>query len=145
PLPLDTPSSCATIGGTSLDSRRIVMAASTTSSGQTVSTEKTELAQIVERFEAAWLRGEQPAIEDHLPECEAERRQLLIELVHIDLECRLKAREAVRVESYFERYPELLGNHKAVLELIGWEYRIRKLSEPTLSAEASAGGGAPRP
>ena len=35
------------------------------------------------------------------------RSAVLVELVHIDLECRLKTGEPARVESYLERFPEL--------------------------------------
>ena len=65
------------------------------------------LEEILERFEAAWRRGEHPLLDDYLAGVEAERGALLVELVHEELELRLKAGEPARVEEYLERYPEL--------------------------------------
>ena len=38
---------------------------------------------------------------------QAARLALLVELVHVELELRLKAGEPARVEEYLRRYPEL--------------------------------------
>src|SRR5262249_52868745 len=51
------------------------------------------LEQRVEEFETAWQRGERPALESYLASAGDRRRPLLIELVHADLELRLKAGE----------------------------------------------------
>jgi predicted Ser/Thr protein kinase len=91
---------------------------------------------LIRRFEAAWLRGEQPAIDAYLPADAAERRAVLVELVHADLECRLKAGEAVRVESYLQRYPELATNTADVIELIATEFDLRRRTEPNLDPES---------
>src|SRR4051812_49628121 len=61
---------------------------------------------LIAQFEDLWLRGGRPALDDFLPDGAA-RRAVLVELVHIDLEFRLKAGEAARVETYLGRYPEL--------------------------------------
>jgi hypothetical protein len=58
----------------------------------------TVVAAFLERFGAAWQRGEQPDLADYLPADEPLRRAALPDLVHIDLERRLKAGQAVRVE-----------------------------------------------
>jgi serine/threonine-protein kinase len=62
-----------------------------------------------------------------------EQREALLNLVHDELERRLKAGEAARVESCLERYPELAGDRSAVLSLIEAEYELRLRNEPTLS------------
>ena len=85
---------------------------------------------ILQRFENAWNRGHRPALADYLAAAEAERRLLLIELVHEDLEYRLRSGEAARVEMYLERYPELRGDSAVVLNLIASEYGCRRESEP---------------
>ena len=59
----------------------------------------TQVEAIVEAFEAAWHRGERPRIDSHLPPAEDLRRAVLVELVHADLEWRLKAGEDARAES----------------------------------------------
>jgi hypothetical protein len=87
---------------------------------------------IIRRFEDAWRRGPPPAIDDFLPPNPADRRAVLIELVHADLEYRLKAGEAARVEGYVERYPELRDDPQVVLDLAVAEYEQRRRQEPEL-------------
>lgn len=76
------------------------------------------LRHLVEQFEQAWQNGPAPVIEKYLSPDPRERRWLLIELVRIDLERRLKRGEAVRVESYLRHYPELADQATVVLDLI---------------------------
>src|SRR5947209_7736699 len=94
-----------------------------------------QLEQIVERFEDAWQRGERPTIDQYLEGEAGAGRELVLELAHAELECRLKSGEPVRVESYFERYVELAGDRAAALRLIEAEYRLRQRSEPGLALE----------
>jgi serine/threonine-protein kinase len=93
------------------------------------------LEKVIDGFEDAWLRGQRPAIDLFLPG-EAERRHaVLLELVHADLEFRLKTGEAVRAESYLERYPELWTDPEAVLGLFVAEYSLRQREDPDLAIE----------
>src|SRR5207248_11611881 len=72
------------------------------------------LEAAVDAFEAAWLRGERPRLEDHLPpDGDPGRLPVLLELVHTALEFRLTAGEPAQVENYLERFPGLA--HGAVL------------------------------
>jgi WD40 repeat protein len=90
------------------------------------------LEEVLERFEAAHHRGERPALEEYLAAVSPdERRPLLIELAHVDLESRLKAGEWVRVETYLERFPELGSNPPVALDLIAAEYALRRQREPS--------------
>jgi tetratricopeptide (TPR) repeat protein len=91
------------------------------------------LTDAVKRFDDAWRRGPRPAIDDHLPAAGGLRRPLLIELVHIDLELRLKAGEAARAEEYLARYPELADDRAAAVDLIAAEHELRRRGEPHLS------------
>jgi WD40 repeat protein/tRNA A-37 threonylcarbamoyl transferase component Bud32 len=92
------------------------------------------LERAVDRFEDAWQRGGRPAIEDFLPaEC-PERTAMLVELVHVDLERRLKAGEAVRCEAYLQRFPEL-AERCFTLDLVAAEYRLRRRREGNVSVE----------
>jgi WD40 repeat protein/Flp pilus assembly protein TadD/predicted Ser/Thr protein kinase len=90
------------------------------------------LEQIVEDFEVAWRKGSVPTISDYLPDDPTLRRPALVELVHADLEWRLKAGQAVRVEDYLRRFPELAENNEVVLSLIRTEHRQRRCREPEL-------------
>jgi hypothetical protein len=86
------------------------------------------LEDIVERFERDWRTGRRPCVGDYLP-AGAGRRRVLVELVHTDLELRLKAGEMACVEGYLGRYPELAEDVDAVFELIVAECRFRQAAE----------------
>src|SRR5262245_51956782 len=72
----------------------------------------------IKEFEKAWQGGEEPAIDDYLVAAPEDREALLIELVHIDLEFRLKTGREVGTHSYFSRFPELQQNEQAAMELL---------------------------
>jgi serine/threonine protein kinase/Tfp pilus assembly protein PilF len=93
------------------------------------------IEDLIEHFEAAWQEGRRPAIEDYLPAEESLRRPALWELVYADLESRLKAGEAARVEDYLGRYPELGLEDESVLGLITAEYEFRRRSELRLTPD----------
>jgi predicted ATPase len=90
------------------------------------------LEAAVKRFESAWRLGARPAIGDYVP-AGATCGRLLIELVHLELELRLKAGEAARAEEYLARYPQLAADAAATLELIAAEHELRRRGEPGLS------------
>jgi serine/threonine protein kinase len=98
------------------------------------------VSEIVERFEAAWQRGEQPALADYLPADGPERRAALPKLVHIDLERRLKAGEALRVEAYLQRYPELAEDWPATLTPVPAEASDSRSEERTVPPAPPAAG-----
>ena len=56
--------------------------------------------------------------------------QLLVELVHSDLELRLRAGEPARVEQYLAAHPELAARSDAVAGLVAAEYRLRRRRDP---------------
>jgi serine/threonine protein kinase len=90
------------------------------------------LETVFERFEGAWLGGGRPALDDFLPAAGPDRAALLPELVLIDLECRFKAGEAVRLEPYLARYPDLATDTAAVLRCLAQEYTLRRRRESDL-------------
>ncbi len=65
------------------------------------------LQEAVARFRAALRRGDRPSVEDYLPAEASRRAAFLAELVHEEIEHRLKAGEAVSAETYLERFAEL--------------------------------------
>jgi hypothetical protein len=99
------------------------------------SKEAAELESIVARFEAAWRQGQGPVIDDYLPQEPLQRQVVLIELVHADLEFRLRAGESIRVESYLQRYPDLRHERSAVAGFLAAEYSARRQREPNLGPE----------
>ncbi|HEX8203703.1 MAG TPA: hypothetical protein VF590_24720, partial [Isosphaeraceae bacterium] len=94
--------------------------------------EGTWLERIVESFEDRWESGPRPSIDDYLPADGPARHAALVELVHVELERRLKAGEAARVEDYLRRYPELAGDRAVILNLIVAERELRSRREPAL-------------
>jgi tRNA A-37 threonylcarbamoyl transferase component Bud32 len=92
-----------------------------------------ECDQVLDRFESAWQECPPPDIADFLPQAPAVRRNLLPELVMIDLEYRWRrplqkapgqfpARPCL--EDYFKSFPEL--EQVVSIGLIGEEYRVRQ-------------------
>ncbi len=93
------------------------------------------LEAAVGRFEELWLRGERPALTDFLNGLHGEDRlPLLVELVHAELEFRLKAGEVARVEEYLTAYPEL-RRPEFLRALAETEYRQRLRREPDLARD----------
>ncbi len=81
---------------------------------------------IIARFEDAWDRGTVPAVRDFLPDDPNRCRPVLVELVHIDLERRLKRGEPARVESYLQAFPDLAGDAQTFLSLLQAEHELRR-------------------
>jgi tetratricopeptide (TPR) repeat protein/tRNA A-37 threonylcarbamoyl transferase component Bud32 len=88
---------------------------------------------LIQGFEQAWERGDRPALADHVSDAAVIPRAVLIELVHTDLEYRLKVGEPARVEEYWQRYPALAEDRTAALDLIVAEYDLRRRREPDLA------------
>jgi predicted ATPase len=91
-----------------------------------------EFEDVIRRFEIAWQGPARPEIDAFISAGGSGNARLLTELVHIDLEFRLRAGEATRVEHYIGRYPALASDRKTMLELIAAEYELRRRAEPGL-------------
>src|SRR5262245_58142974 len=89
------------------------------------------LMAAVTGFEQAW-HERRPAIEEFLTGADKERVALLVELVHVELELRLKDGEPARVEEYLARFPELMEDRMAV-DLIAAEFELRRRNDPDLA------------
>ena len=96
-----------------------------------------EAESLIARFEAAWLAGTRPDPAAALADCPtADRPAVLRELVHADLEFRLKAAEAARVEEYLARFPELATDRGAMAGLLAAEVEFRaRLGDVATPAE----------
>jgi predicted ATPase/aminoglycoside phosphotransferase (APT) family kinase protein len=90
---------------------------------------------VVAQFERAWKDGSRPAVAAFLPAGATWRRHLLIELVHTDLELRLKAGENARAEDYLSSHTELAGDRAVAFDLITAEYELRRRREPGLTLD----------
>ncbi len=78
-------------------------------SSQSSADDLAKFESLIERFEAAWQRGETPSIRAFLPSDGSDRNAVLRELVQIDLERRRKRGEAADATKYFAEFPELRG------------------------------------
>jgi WD40 repeat protein/serine/threonine protein kinase len=108
------------------------MSAADTPGSQAGSGTWERLDHLVMEFEDAWEAGRRPRVEDFLPPAGPERSAALVELVHVDLERRLKAGEFVRVEAYLAAYPELADQASILLDLLRAEHALRRPREPRL-------------
>src|SRR5262249_8299311 len=77
------------------------------------------------RFEAAWECPAPPDLDEFVSPAGLVPTRLLTELIHIDLDFRLRRGDPVRVESYVERYPHLGHDHAALRDLIAAEFALR--------------------
>jgi eukaryotic-like serine/threonine-protein kinase len=94
--------------------------------------------ELLAAFERAWRAGLLPIIDDFLRGEDAEHEELLVELIHVDLEFRIKAGEAARVESYLGRYPRLIRDSATVLGLLEAEYDLRQRTEGAVNLDEYA-------
>ena len=105
------------------------------------------LGSIIEAFESALQRGEEPRLANYLPR--PEDIAVLVELIHVEMEFKLKNRAEASVYEYLASYPQLAQDHNAVVELIEAEYKFRKRLDPLLTRTSFLGlypefGGDPR-
>src|SRR5207253_5650745 len=90
--------------------------------------------ELIDKFEAAWSANAPTPLEQILESVAVDmRRPLLVELIPIEMSWRLESGEAIRIESYFERFPELTGDAAAAIELILREFDLRRRTERDLS------------
>src|SRR5579883_899288 len=96
------------------------------------------LQRAVRSFREALRRGEKPAIEAYLPAGGPHRTAILLELVHEEMESRIKAGECVRVEAYLERFGDLAVDTVVAAELAAAQADLRRRS-PTAAPAQPAG------
>ncbi|MCO6456035.1 MAG: protein kinase [Pirellulaceae bacterium] len=90
---------------------------------------------VIRAFERAWHQGLHPVIEDYLNAHPSRQPELLRELVHIELEFRVKAGQQQCVEVYLQRYPDLANDHSTLLDLLAAEFEFRGRYEADLSLD----------
>ncbi len=83
-----------------------------------------ECEDVIRQFESAWGGKVRPDLTTFLPTDKPYPLRLLVELVHVDLEFRIRAGEDAQVEVYLQRFPEL-SESSILLDLIASEIRLR--------------------
>lgn len=89
--------------------------------------------EAVLQFERAWQRGENPDLNSFIER--DDDIDLLMELLQVDMERRLKKGEAIRVEAYLSRFPAIEASAVQVAELLAVEFQHRQKQEPQLSPQ----------
>ena len=74
---------------------------------------ETQHEGVIRGFELAWQSGTPPALEEYLL-AGADSDVLLVELVHVDLEFRIKFGHTARARDYLDRFPQLARIETAV-------------------------------
>ena len=85
-----------------------------------------EVEALVKRFEAAWRSGSAPRVADALPLDGPARPHALVELIHVDLEFRLRSAQFARVEEYLASFPELSSREPVLVDLLAAEAALRQ-------------------
>src|SRR6516165_2559813 len=101
---------------------------------QTPPAAATDVETLLNRFDQAWRAGTPPTINEFLPSASAmtsaARRELLEELVKIDLEYRWRSQSRAGkpwlLEQYVQKHPELGPLNQLSVELISGEYWVRQ-------------------
>lgn len=82
--------------------------------------------EVIYQFEKAFKDGKNPNPDDYLKGEGLTRWRLLMELLHSDLELRLRAGQSVKVADYLVRYPEIAKFPNEVIVLLETEIRLLK-------------------
>ena len=89
--------------------------------------------ELIDQFEASWQSDSARDVAKFVRSLEVNvPANVLAELVHIDLECRLKRGEEIRVEKYFEQFPELTSDSEISMALIAAEFKLRSRADQEL-------------
>jgi hypothetical protein len=99
---------------------------------------------IVRSFRLALRRGERPAIEAFAPAGGPQRQAVLVELIHEEMEFRIKAGEPVRAATYLERFGELAAD-PVVDDLAAAEAALRRRVPAGVRGEPAGPDAADRP
>ena len=84
------------------------------------------LGRSVGTFVDALRRGTRPDMVDHLPDGGPTLRHVaLVEMIHEELEFRLKSGESAGADDYLARFPELAGDPSVVRDLTRAELRLK--------------------
>jgi len=84
-----------------------------------------EFDELLDYFEEQWRRGLAPSLEATIQRGDHDSDELLVELIHIDLDHRLHQAEPIRLDDYLVRFPQLKSLPDALVELAFAEYRLR--------------------
>jgi tetratricopeptide (TPR) repeat protein len=85
-----------------------------------------QVQNVVRTFRRALRRGERPLIEDFAPSDGPERGPVLVELIHEELEFRMKSGELPTLAEYLARFPEIADEPRTLSDLFVAESQLRR-------------------
>ncbi|MBN9523893.1 hypothetical protein J0H58_36185 [bacterium] len=94
---------------------------------------RSDCEDAIRRFEDAWRGPHRPDLAGFLP-AGAAPPELLLELVHVDLEFRFRAGDDARIEEYVTRFPALAAD-ALLLDLIRAEFALRARYRPPVTPD----------
>ena len=96
---------------------------------------KDSLEELLEQFEQDFANGNAPDIAQFSKSRAEGHGELLAELVHTELELRLRTGEHARVEGYLDRFPELSQDQQVMRDLVRTEFNVRRNFDPACRLE----------
>ena len=89
----------------------------------------------ISQFESEFEDGDTPDLEEYFKRLPPDSLQLCHELLHTDLELRIRNGHHVRVEHYLDSFPAILEDEDFFDDLIFTELKVRRQYEPGLMME----------
>ena len=83
-------------------------------------------------FESEFDAGNTPDLDKYFKKLPSDSVRLCRELLHTDLELKIRNGHLIRVEHYLENYPKIVNDEEFVDELIFTELKVRQQYEPGL-------------
>ena len=96
------------------------------------------IEDLIAEFEQRLLAGDDPDILEFADPGDPNLAILFDELLHTDLELRLRLGQGKKVEDYVNRFPELQERQDLLTELLKTEYKVRSKFEPGLRLQEFA-------
>ena len=84
------------------------------------------IQDVVRSFRQALRHGEHPAIEAYTPEDGDHREEVLVELIHEEMEFRIKAGVPADLASYLGRFPEIADDLRTLAALVVAEAELKR-------------------
>ncbi len=92
-----------------------------------------DLESLIAEFEEVFDIRDKSRIDEFAARFLGDQEKVIEELIHTELELRLKSGDSVRVEHYLKLYPQLATNTNFIADLVRTEYRVRARYETGLS------------
>ncbi len=93
-------------------------------------------SSLIDRFDRQWDLGNTPDVEQFVAKHRPLTLSQLTQILLIDQSRRWTRGERVTAKAYFQKFPELLENAEAAIDLLFAEYVLSESAEPAISVES---------